>query len=276
MRSFARICKGSANTLIFLCLLMLLAIPLTAFADEALDEDGIFASVRVYDGIEPADQDEIARQAAEGFLPIMNSSEGFVGYYLLSAEDGLVAISLFRTPEAASASTEAARDFVAENLAPLLPNPPLVVEGNAGLNYVVPLDDMTAEMDDESETEDEMMVAKGITTLYASVRIYTGFDMQHLDEANKLAETHLIPVLKEGEGYFGSYTINDSGDTVVAITIYESEEAALASHANAAAFVAEYIADWLPDDPLRINGRLAVAALAALHMGENLIVTMME
>ena len=87
---------------------------------EAMD-DSVFASVRLYDGVDPADQAEIASLTAEGFLPIIRESDGFVGYYFLTAEDRLATVSLFDSPEQASASNEKARGFIAENLAPLLP-----------------------------------------------------------------------------------------------------------------------------------------------------------
>lgn len=220
-----------------------------------LADNRVFASARLYDGVDPADQPEIARLADEGFLPILRESDGFIGYYLLPAGDMLAAISLFDSAEQASASTEAAREYVAENLAPLLPNPPRIVEGTAGLNYVAALG------------LDEMIP----TALYASMRVYEGFNMQYIDEANALAETHLIPVLQEAKRFFAQYTIDDSADTVVAISIYESEEVALAANDSAAAFTREHIAQWLPDDPIRIGGQLGVAALADMRDGANLI-----
>ena len=121
-----------------LSLLLLSALPFTAAQD--MMDDSVFASVRVYDGIDPADQAEIARLTAEGFLPIMRESDGFVGYYLMPAGDSLAAISLFDSAEQAAASTERAREFVAENLAPLLPNPPLIVEGTVEVSALLAAD----------------------------------------------------------------------------------------------------------------------------------------
>ena len=83
--------KVSIRIALLLCLLALLALPLTAGADD----DVVFASVRLYDGIDPADHSEIARLTAAGFLPIMRGSGGFVGYFLMPADDRLAAISLF-------------------------------------------------------------------------------------------------------------------------------------------------------------------------------------
>jgi hypothetical protein len=52
----------------------------------------------------------------EGFLPIISKIDGFVAYYFVDAGDDVMV------------STSAA-DWVAENLAELLPNPPEVTEG---------------------------------------------------------------------------------------------------------------------------------------------------
>ena len=224
--------------------------------------DSVFASVRVYAGIDPADQAEIARLIAAGFLPIMRESDGFVGYYLMSAEDMLAAISLFDSPEQAAASTESARDFVAENLAPLLPEAPAVVEGPLSINHVAALDDS----DD----------AAGVSELYASIRFYEGFDLMHFDEANDLAISHLLPALQDLGGLFALFALSDGEDTVVGISIFDSEAASLAANDVGKAFTMEYFADWAPNPPTGPSGKLAIASQAEINMGQNLVATMME
>ncbi len=228
----------------------------------AMMDDSVFASVRVYNGIDPADQDDIARLTAEGFLPIMRGSDGFVGYYLLPAGDMLTAVSLFDSAEQASASTEKAREFVAENLAPLLPNPPTVVESPLSINHVAALrrsDDLGA-----------------VGELYASIRFYEGFDLTHFAEANDLAISQLLPALKELGGLFAQFALNDGEDTVVGISIFSSEEASLAANDAGKAFTMEYLADWAPNPPTGVAGKLAIAAQAEINMGENLVRAMME
>ena len=67
---------------------------------------------------------------AEGFLPIISEIDGFVAYYFVDAGDGvMVSTGVFEDQAGAEASTERAADWVAENLAELLPNPPQVTEG---------------------------------------------------------------------------------------------------------------------------------------------------
>ncbi len=227
-----------------------------------LIDDSVFASVRVYDGIDPADQDEIARLTDEGFLPIIRESDGFVGYYFLTAEDMLATVSLFDSAEQASASNEAARDFIAENLAPLLPNPPRIAEGPLSMNYVAGL----RGSDDHA----------GFGELYASIRFYEGFDLTHFAEANDLAISQLLPALQELGGLFAQFALNDGEDTVVGISIFSSEEAALAANDVGKAFTTEHLADWAPNPPTGVAGKLAIAAHAEINMGENLVSAMME
>lgn len=224
--------------------------------------DSVFASVRVYDGIDPADQDEIVRLTDAGFLPLIRESDGFVGYYFLPAEDMLATISLFDSPEQASASNDAARDFIVENLAPLLPNPPTIFEGPLAMNVVPAL----GASDDHAAVDE----------LHASIRFYKGFDLTHFAEGNALAAAHLLPTLQELGGLFAQYAFNDGVDTVVGISVFESEEAALAANDAGKAFTTEYLADWAPNPPSGVSGKLAIAALAQINMGENLVGAMME
>ena len=217
--------------------------------------DGVFASVRVYDGIEPGDQGEIARVTNEGFLPIMRESDGFVGYYFVTAVDKLATVSLFDSPEQASASADKAREYVAENLAPLLPNAPTIYEGELAINQVAALGD---------------------GGLFASIRFYGGFDLSYFDQANDLAIAHLLPALQDLGGLFAQYALNDGVDTVVGISIFTSEEAALAANEVGKVFTRDYLADWAPNPPSGVSGKLAIAALAEINMGENLVGAVME
>ncbi|MCY3832246.1 MAG: hypothetical protein OXG85_04465 [Chloroflexi bacterium] len=221
-----------------------------------LINDAAFASLRVYEGVDPADQAEIARLTTAGFLPIMRASAGFVGYYFLPAEDKLATVSLFNSPEQASASNDKARAFVAAELAPLLPNPPTAFEGRLAIDY------LAAPIPSEALAD--------VGQLFASIRFYQGFDLSHFDEANELAIAHLLPALQELGGFFALFALNDGEDTVVGISVFESEEAALAANETGKAFTREYLAEWAPNPPTGVTGQLAIAALAEINMGENL------
>ena len=274
MQSLAISGGKGLNIALILSMLVSLGLPLTVGAKDMMEEGDIFVSIRVYEGLDPADQEEAGQLIADGFLPIMRESEGFVGYYLLSAEDILVTVSLFERAEQASASNVAARDFVAEYLLPFLPDAPRIVKGLVDVIYVAMREKaMMHDLDDESGDEDVdgEMIDDNVTSLYAALRLYDNYDLSRLDEANEVVETILLPAQQDAGGLFSYFSMNDGMDVVAALSIYGSEENALAANDIAAEIVGEHMAEWLPDDPLRINGGLAVAALAGLHEGANLI-----
>jgi hypothetical protein len=63
---------------------------------------------------------------------------------------------------------------------------------------------------------------------------------------------------------------------VVGISIFEGEDAALAANEAGKAFTRDYLAEWAPNPPTGVSGRLAIAALAEVNMGENLVGAVME
>jgi hypothetical protein len=88
----------------------------------------MYVAVRRYDGV--TDAKKVARLVDEGFIPIISEMPGFVAYYFVDAGDGvMVSTSVFEHKDAEEQSNFRAGQFVAENLAPLLPNPPQVMAG---------------------------------------------------------------------------------------------------------------------------------------------------
>jgi hypothetical protein len=77
----------------------------------------------------------VERLVNEGFIPIISEMPGFVDYYWVDAGDGvIVSTSVFEHKDAEEQSTFRAGEFVAEHLAPLVPNPPQVTAGEV-VNY---------------------------------------------------------------------------------------------------------------------------------------------
>ena len=222
-----------------------------------IDDQPVFASIRIYDGVNPQDMDTIAQLTADGFLPILRDSDGFIAYFLLWEGDTLVAINAFETAEQAAASNDAARDFVVENLAPFLPNPPTVVQGTMDTRNFAPPDD-------------SMMVDDGIS-LYASLRVYDEVDLTRRAQTTALVNSIFIPLQQETEGFWGYIRMHDGDSRSAALSIYDSEANALAANELAADFVAEYLTDRPDQVPLRVSGRLGIAALADRNDGANLI-----
>lgn len=89
----------------------------------------MYAAVRRYEGV--TDPAEAGRRVKEGFMPLIREVPGFVAYYWIDAGDGaMVSTSVFEDRTGAEESTKRAADYVRENLASLLPNPPQVTAGD--------------------------------------------------------------------------------------------------------------------------------------------------
>jgi hypothetical protein len=88
----------------------------------------MYVAVRRVEGVR--DSQKVAKVAKEGFVSIISQMPGFVAYYLVDAGDGVtVSTSVFEHKDAEEQSTFVAGEFVAEHLAPLMPNPPQVTAG---------------------------------------------------------------------------------------------------------------------------------------------------
>lgn len=74
--------------------------------------------------------DEVIRKANEGFVPLISTHAGFKAYYILKeTATTFASISIFETQAEARESNTLAHDWVHENLAKLLPQPPEITEG---------------------------------------------------------------------------------------------------------------------------------------------------
>ena len=94
----------------------------------------------------------------------------------------------FESAEQAAASNERARDFVAEKLAPLLPNAPTIVQGPMDTRHFARLDDMMA---------DE------VTSLYASLRLYAEVDLTQRAHSTGARQQYLPAATTGDRGILG-------------------------------------------------------------------------
>jgi hypothetical protein len=91
-------------------------------------EGHMYATVRRYDGV--TDPGEAGRRVKEGFVPIIGAVPGMLAYYWVDAGNGvMVSTSVFESRDGAEESNRKAADWVTENLASLLPNPPQITAG---------------------------------------------------------------------------------------------------------------------------------------------------
>jgi hypothetical protein len=88
----------------------------------------MYVAVRRFEGV--TDPQKVGQVGQEGFVPIISEMPGFVAYYLVDAGDGVtVSTSVFEHKDAEEQPTFRAGEFIAEHLAPFLPNPPQVTAG---------------------------------------------------------------------------------------------------------------------------------------------------
>ena len=91
-------------------------------------------AIRQYQ-VDPGSVDEVRRRVNEGFLPIIKDVYGFQAYYALDAGGGRVAtVSVFDDQAGAEESIRMAADYIRQNMASLVPNPPEVLEGEVFAN----------------------------------------------------------------------------------------------------------------------------------------------
>ena len=87
----------------------------------------MYVAVRRYEGVTDPKSGQLVD---EGFVPVISEIPGFVAYYFVDAGDGvMISTSVFEHRSAEEESNWRAREFVAQHLAALLPNPPQITAG---------------------------------------------------------------------------------------------------------------------------------------------------
>jgi hypothetical protein len=97
------------------------------------------ATIRRYEGIDRARTDELTRKIGETLIPRLSKVDGFRGYYLIEAGDGVMSsVDFFETLDQADESTRLASNWVRdEKLETALPNPPKVTGGEVIVKKMV-------------------------------------------------------------------------------------------------------------------------------------------
>ena len=91
----------------------------------------MYGTIRRYEGVDRARTDELTKKVGESLLPRLSETEGFRGYYLFVAGDGVMSsVSFFKTQEQADESTRFVSTWLRdEKLETALPNPPKITGG---------------------------------------------------------------------------------------------------------------------------------------------------
>jgi len=99
----------------------------------------MYATIRRYEGVDNARTDELTRKIGESLLPRLSETDGFRGYFLIEAHDGVMSsVNFWETLEQADESTRIASNWVRdEKLETALPNPPKVTGGEVIVKKMV-------------------------------------------------------------------------------------------------------------------------------------------
>jgi hypothetical protein len=94
-------------------------------------EQHMHATIRRYDGVDQTRTEELTRRVDETLVPKLSKLEGFKGYYLIEAGDGVMSsLGLFESAAQADESTRITASWVRdEKLETALPNPPKITSG---------------------------------------------------------------------------------------------------------------------------------------------------
>jgi len=89
------------------------------------------AIVRRYEGIDEKRSDELSRKVGESLTARLRKLDGFSGYFLIEAENGVMSsVNFYDTSAHADESTRVVAEWLREEkLDSILPNPPKITGG---------------------------------------------------------------------------------------------------------------------------------------------------
>lgn len=89
------------------------------------------AIVRRYEGIDTKRTDELKRKVDESLTPRLKKLDGFNGYFLIEADNGVMSsVNFYDTSAHADESTRVVAEWLREEkLESVVPNPPRITDG---------------------------------------------------------------------------------------------------------------------------------------------------
>ena len=98
------------------------------------------ATIRRYEGVDTARTKEVSGKVKETLVPQLRELPGFVGYYLIEADNGVLSsLGLFETSEQADESKALVTKWISdENFNSVIPNPPKITSGKVVAHSDVP------------------------------------------------------------------------------------------------------------------------------------------
>jgi hypothetical protein len=112
----------------------------------------VFVVIRQYAA--GAEADTVARRVGEGLVPILRDLPGFRAYYAFVGEDHRpVPVSIVATRADAVLTNRRVRDWVAANMADLIPEPPEITMGEMLVDAATSDDEAAGRQGGGSDTE---------------------------------------------------------------------------------------------------------------------------
>lgn len=199
----------------------------------------VYLVIRRYQ-IDASAVEEIIQRAEQGFVPMIKGVPGFVSYTLGTTDDGrLITVSTFQDRVGADQSVQLARQWVAQNLASLVPDPPEILGGE-----VLVREDSPAEQ-----------------PRYFAMRRYRTAPGA-AQEIGSRAQAEFVPILKGLPGFARYVAVDLGNDDVVSFSGFRDREAAMESSGQAADWVRKSLMDLLAGPPEITNGTMRVFATA--------------
>jgi hypothetical protein len=89
------------------------------------------ATIRRYEAVDQARTAELIKKAEDNLTPLLSELQGFNGYYLIDAGNGILSsVSVFDTAAHAEESTRVAAKWLRDDsLETAVPNPPKITSG---------------------------------------------------------------------------------------------------------------------------------------------------
>jgi len=182
--------------------------------------------------VDPKNVNEIVRRVAAEGLTFLKAIPGFVSWGLLDTGHGqVVTYSVYQGKTGTDESTKKAAAWIKENIAPLLPSPPRVVEGEVQLR----------EIKEKAK--------------YGVVRRYQ-VDAKNIDKIVASARSGFLPLVTHLPG-FASYAMLDAGNgTLVTISGFTTSGGSAESTKAAATYIKEHLAPLVPNAPEVTSGEV--------------------
>ena len=273
------------STLLFALLLAAAGSPLLAqdSAAEACpatrqltEEAALFASIRLFDGVDPADFPEINHYSENEFLPLLKEAPGYRFYATRNnSEAGSgAAVNVFTSEAEMQAANALAIEHIADNLSALLPNPPEIFGGPVQLllyaNHCPEMSEGAADTAEATDSSEDQPAA------FLGIRVYASADGDaDLDAINTLIRERFAPIISAAEGFilYLTYLIVDAeGEEtgMVTLNLFASEEEMIAANRQAAEFVATELSDLAAGPPTVYGGAIAVLDLSGLFADDTM------